>query len=87
MAEEGSHVEERVRTGNEHGRKREGQEIQLTVNGHPVTLCFADKPNPSLAAQIKKSLVNSYVKQHMKILQLQQLPSEAGKEGEKQNAA
>jgi hypothetical protein len=45
---------------------REKKEIQLTVNGHPVTLCFSDKPNHELADRIKKLLTESYVKQQLK---------------------
>ncbi len=35
-------------------------EMHITVQGYKVTLCFADKANPEVAAFVKQALLGAY---------------------------
>ena len=35
-------------------------EMHITVQGYKVTLCFADKTNPEVAAFVKQALMGAY---------------------------
>lgn len=37
------------------------QEMQIAVQGHPVTLRFAEKPNLQIAEQVKQALLMSLI--------------------------
>lgn len=37
-------------------------EMHITVQGYKVTLCFADKANPEVAAFVKQALLGAYVR-------------------------
>ena len=41
----------------------EKSKMKIIVNGHEVTLCFAEKANPKVAAIVKQALLNSYTMQ------------------------
>ena len=41
----------------------EKNKMKIIVNGHEVTLCFAEKANPKVAAIVKQALLNSYTMQ------------------------
>lgn len=42
-------------------RKTATPKIQTTIHGHPVTLYFAQKPNPNITFQIKQALIGAYL--------------------------
>ena len=39
---------------------KEASEMVITVQGWKVTLCFAEKANPDVAAFVKRALLGSY---------------------------
>ena len=41
----------------------EKNKMKIIVNGHEVTLYFAEKANPKVAAIVKQALLNSYTMQ------------------------
>ena len=41
----------------------EKSKMKIIVNGHEVTLHFAEKANPKVAAIVKQALLNSYTMQ------------------------
>lgn len=42
--------------------KRVGNQIHMTVDGHKVTLSFAEKHNPTLSAVVRNTLLDAYIK-------------------------
>ncbi len=44
--------------------KSKGQTVELSVSGHQVRLSFAQEQNPTVAQQIRASLIDSYIRQH-----------------------
>ncbi len=42
--------------------KKQGEQIRMMVDGHPVTCTFAKEHNPSLSALIRNTLLDSYIK-------------------------
>lgn len=42
--------------------KRVGNQIYMTVDGHKVTLSFAEKNNPTLSAVVRNTLLDAYIK-------------------------
>ena len=41
-------------------KKGVDSDMSITVQGHEVALCFADAPNPQVAAQVKQALLGVY---------------------------
>lgn len=41
-----------------------GQAVELSISGHQVCLSFASEQNPTVAQQIRASLIDSYIRQH-----------------------
>ena len=37
------------------------QKMKITVQGRRVVLCFAEKPNPEVAARVKQALLGTYM--------------------------
>ena len=50
----GNDMNEVLRTG------KAASEMHITVQGYKVTLCFADKANPEVAAFVKQALLGAY---------------------------
>ncbi len=44
--------------------KNRGRTLDLTISGHQVRLSFAPEENPTVAQQIRASLIDSYIRQH-----------------------
>ena len=44
--------------------KGKGQTMELSISGHQVCLSFAPEQNPTVAQQIRASLIDSYIRQH-----------------------
>ena len=44
--------------------KSKGQTMELSISGHQVCLSFAQEQNPTVAQQIRASLIDSYIRQH-----------------------
>ncbi len=44
--------------------KNRGRTLDLTISGHQVRLSFAPEQNPTVAQQIRASLIDSYIRQH-----------------------
>ena len=45
-------------------QKSGGQTVELSISGHQVRLSFAQERNPSVAQQIRVSLLDSYIRRH-----------------------
>ena len=41
-----------------------GQTVELSISGHQVHLSFAQEQNPTVARQIRVSLIDSYIRRH-----------------------
>ena len=41
-------------------KANEHNSMAITVEGHQVTLHFADEPNPQVAAQVRQALLNCF---------------------------
>ncbi len=44
--------------------KNQGKTLDLTISGHQVRLSFAPEQNPTVAQQIRVSLIDAYIRQH-----------------------
>lgn len=44
--------------------KKSNNAVELSISGHQVRLTFATEQNPTVAQQIRASLINSYIRQH-----------------------
>ena len=44
--------------------KSKSQTVELSVSGHQVRLSFAQERNPTVARQIRVSLIDSYIRRH-----------------------
>ncbi len=44
--------------------KNRSRTLDLTISGHQVRLSFAPEENPTVAQQIRASLIDSYIRQH-----------------------
>lgn len=44
--------------------KNRGQTMELSISGHQVCLSFAPEQNPTVAQQIRASLIDCYIRQH-----------------------
>lgn len=41
-----------------------GQMVELSISSHQVRLSFAQERNPTVAQQIRVSLIDSYIRRH-----------------------
>ncbi len=44
--------------------KNRGRTLDLTISGHQVRLSFAPEQNPTVAQQIRVSLIDAYIRRH-----------------------
>lgn len=44
--------------------KQKKNTVELTISGHQVSLTFASEQNPTVAKQIRASLIDSFIRQH-----------------------
>ena len=45
-------------------KKDRGKTVELSVSGHPVSLSFAPEQNPTVAQQVRASLIDAYIRRH-----------------------
>lgn len=45
-------------------KKQSSKTVELSISGHQVKLSFAPEQNPTVAQQIRTSLIDSYIRQH-----------------------
>ena len=44
--------------------KKNTRQIQMIIEGHEVTLSFAQEPNPTLSALVRNTLLDAYVRKN-----------------------
>ena len=44
--------------------KKSSNAVELNISGHQVRLTFAPEQNPTVAQQIRASLINPFIRQH-----------------------
>ena len=44
--------------------KKSNNAVELSISGHQIRLTFASEQNPTVAQQIRASLIDSYIRQH-----------------------
>ena len=44
--------------------KKSSNTVELSISGHQVRLTFAPEQNPTVAQQIRASLIDSFIRQH-----------------------
>ena len=44
--------------------KKDTRQIQMTIDGHEVTLSFAQEPNPTLSALVRNTLLDAYIRKN-----------------------
>ena len=44
--------------------KKNTRQIQMIIEGHEVTLCFAQEPNPTLSALVRNTLLDAYIRKN-----------------------
>ena len=44
--------------------KKNTRHIQMTIEGHEVTLSFAQEPNPTLSALVRNTLLDAYIRKN-----------------------
>lgn len=44
--------------------KKSNNEVELSISGHQVRLTFVSEQNPTVAQQIRASLIDSFIRQH-----------------------
>ena len=44
--------------------KSGSQKVELSISGHQVCLSFAQERNPTVAQQVRVSLIDSYIRRH-----------------------
>ena len=44
--------------------KSKSKMVELSISGHQVCLSFAQERNPTVAQQIRVSLIDSYIRRH-----------------------
>jgi len=44
--------------------KNRSRTLDLTISGHQVRLSFAPEQNPTVAQQIRVSLIDAYIRRH-----------------------
>jgi len=45
-------------------KKAKTKTVELIISGHQVSLSFAPEQNPTVAQQIRASLIDSYIRRH-----------------------
>ena len=49
---------------NQNSEKKNTRQIQMTIEGHDVTLSFAPEPNPTLSALVRNTLLDAYIRKN-----------------------
>lgn len=44
--------------------KKNTRQIQMIIEGHEVTLSFAQEPNPTLSALVRNTLLDAYIRKN-----------------------
>ena len=44
--------------------KKSNNAVELSISGHQIRLTFASEQNPTVAQQIRASLIDSFIRQH-----------------------
>ena len=44
--------------------KKNARQMQMTIDGHMVTLSFAQEPNPTLSALVRNTLLDAYIRKN-----------------------
>ena len=44
--------------------KKNIRQIQMTIDGHTVTLSFSQEPNPTLSALVRNTLLDAYIRKN-----------------------
>ncbi len=44
--------------------KKITRQIQMIIEGHEVTLSFAQEPNPTLSALVRNTLLDAYIRKN-----------------------
>ena len=50
--------------GNQSTEKKNTRQIQLTIEGHKVTISFAQEANPTLSALVRNTLLDAYIRKN-----------------------
>ena len=45
-------------------KPKSDQTVELSISGHQIRLSFAQEQNPTIAQQIRVSLIDSYIRRH-----------------------
>lgn len=43
---------------------RKEQEAHMEIDGHKITICFADEFNPALATLVKETLIDAFLRKN-----------------------
>ena len=49
---------------NQTTEKKNARQIRMTIEGHEVTLSFAQEPNPTLSALVRNTLLDAYIRKN-----------------------
>ena len=49
---------------NQSTEKKNTRQIQLTIEGHKVTISFAQEANPTLSALVRNTLLDAYIRKN-----------------------
>lgn len=44
--------------------KKNTRQIQMIIEGHEVTLSFAQEPNPTLSALVRNTMLDAYIRKN-----------------------
>lgn len=50
--------------GNQSTEKKNTRQIQMTIEGHKVTVSFAQEANPTLSALVRNTLLDAYIRKN-----------------------
>ena len=49
---------------NQSTEKKNTRQVQMTIEGHKVTISFAQEANPTLAALVRNTLLDAYIRKN-----------------------
>ena len=49
---------------NQSTEKKTTRQIQMTIEGHKVTISFAQETNPTLSALVRNTLLDAYIRKN-----------------------
>ena len=49
---------------NQSTKKKNTRQIQMTIEGHKVTVSFAQEANPTLSALVRNTLLDAYIRKN-----------------------